>query len=265
LRDARGATTEALPALRERRPAASVIAACLSAQAKAPRRSLVARLFGVAPLTSRSRQLYLGAISELVVADELAKLGPDWAILDAVPVGERGEVVSHLVIGPAGVFAVDIVHHQDGAIEVQGDQLTINGTARPYISSSRNAATDAAMSLTRSAGFNVPVQGLLAFIAPQSLKLRNAPDDVLVAGHRSIFRRLSSMPAVFDAEQISAITDAAARPATWRGVVAPRGLGFDPEAFEALRIEVQRAWAARGFWACATIVVGAVVATQLLA
>lgn len=224
---------------------------------------MAARVFGVAPLNGRSRQLYLGALSELAVAGELAKLGPSWVVLDAVPVGERGQIVNHLVIGPGGVFAVDIVH-QDGDVAVHGDQLTINGAARPYVASSRDAATDAAVSLTRAAGFNVPVQGLLAFIAPQSLTVRNAPDDVLVTGHRSIFRRLSSTPAVFDAEQVAAIADAAARASTWRGAVPPRSLGFDPEAFEALRVEVQRAWAARGFWATAGIAAGAVVAMQFL-
>lgn len=255
--------TGAAGSLRAHPAAASVIAACLNAQAESRRRSIFGRAFGASPLCEASRQSYLDALSELHVAGELEKLGSGWTILHDVPVGERGEVIDHLAIGPAGVFALEVQHQQADTITVRGDVLTINGIARPHLDRSREIATEAAVNLTRAAGFNVPVQGLIVFVAPQSVSVHDEPDDVGVTSDRAVHRWLADREPRLDPTQVAMIADAAAEPATWRGAVPHRTPGFNADAFDALRVEVQRAWLARGFWGTALIAAAAVAAVQL--
>jgi hypothetical protein len=263
--DLQGATsaTGAAAALGARPAAASVIAACLNAQAETPPRSLLGRTFGASPLSEASRRPYVEALGALHVADELAKLGAEWQILNAVPVGERGQVIDHLAIGPAGVFAVAVVHQPADAVTVRGDVLEVNGVARPHLAFSRDLATNAAVSLTRATGLNVPVRGLVVFVAAQSVSVRDAPDDVGVTSDRALQKWFGGRDEVLDAMDVKMIADAAAEPATWRGATARRTPGFDADAFDALRVDVQRAWLARGFWSTALVAAAAVTAFQL--
>jgi hypothetical protein len=262
LRDANTATGAAV-SLRARPAAASVIAACLNAQAESRPRTVLGRTFGASPLSEASRQPYLDAVGELHVADELEKLGSEWVILHDVPVGERGGVVDHLAIGPAGVFAVEVRHQQADTITVRGDVLAINGVARPHVIRSRDVATDAAVTLTRATALNVPVRGLIVFLAPQSVSVRNEPDDVGVTSDRAVYKWLTDRQSTLDPAQVAMIADAAADPATWRGAVTRRAPGFNADAFDALRVEVQRAWLARGFWGTAAVAAAAIAAFQL--
>jgi len=263
--DLRGAksTVGGALSLRSRPAAAPAIATCLNAQTESRPRSIVGRTFGMSPLSEVSRRPYVEALGELRVADELAKLGPAWAVLHEVPVGERGQVIDHLVIGPAGVFAIDVVHRPADVIAVHGDTLTVNGAGRPHLALCRDLATDAAMGLTRATGINVPVRGLIVFVAPGALSVRDEPDDIGVTSDRAVSKWLASRAHVLDAATVEVITDAAAAPSTWRGAALPRTPGFDADAFDALRVEVQRAWLARGLWGAAIIAAAAIAAPQV--
>ncbi|GAA4162775.1 hypothetical protein GCM10022286_22210 [Gryllotalpicola daejeonensis] len=263
--DLRGANsaTAAATSLRAHPAAASAIASCLNAQAESRPRTLVGRTFGTSPLSEASRRPYIEALGELHVADELDKLGAGWVILHDVPCGERGAVIDHLAIGPAGVFAITVAHQQSDAVAVHGELLEINGLARPHLALARDLATEAAVSLTHAAGCNVPVRGLIVFIAPQSLSVRDEPDDVGVASDRSLLKWLAGREQVLDGAMVTAIADAAAEPATWRGAAPRRTPSYDSAAFDALCVEVQRAWLARGFWSTALIAAVAITAVQL--
>ncbi|MBG6212216.1 hypothetical protein RCH23_000129 [Cryobacterium sp. CAN_C3] len=41
----------------------------------------------------------------------LSKLGPEWTVLHAVPVGSGSSDIDHVVIGPAGVFTINTKNH----------------------------------------------------------------------------------------------------------------------------------------------------------
>ncbi|MCL2515253.1 MAG: NERD domain-containing protein [Microbacteriaceae bacterium] len=270
LRAAHRAAEGAQRRFEARLPAASAISACLAAQRQAPPRSLFAKVFGVGPLTEQSRKWYSNAVGEQHVAAELAKLGPDWAVLHSVPVGDRGQTVDHLVIGPGGVFVVDAVHQHGATIDVRRDvrgaQLYVNGAERPYITQSRNVATDAALGLTRAVGMNVPVRGVLVAVSPKSLTVRDQPDDVAVTCERTVRGWLAGESTVLSAAQVSTIADVASQTSTWRGAMFQSRLpAFDPEVFETLRVEVQRAWFARAVWGGALVTAAAIAAVQFAA
>ena len=72
---ARGAVE---PTLRARGPAYSVMQECLRIQSEALPLGKVAHFFGCSPLCADARSWYRGALGELEVAAELARLGPDF-------------------------------------------------------------------------------------------------------------------------------------------------------------------------------------------
>jgi len=60
----------------------------------------------------------IGADGEEKVAARLAKLvkkDPRWRSLHAIPVGENGSDIDHLVIGPGGTFTLNSKHHPRGS------------------------------------------------------------------------------------------------------------------------------------------------------
>lgn len=73
----------------------------------------LARLLDVKTEERASR---IGADGEQAVAEQLAKLGPDWRVLHAVRVGERGSDIDHLLIGQPGVFTVNAKHHPNASV-----------------------------------------------------------------------------------------------------------------------------------------------------
>jgi hypothetical protein len=111
---------------------------------------------------------------------------------------------------------------------------------------------------------NVPVRGLLVAVAPKSLTVRDEPDDVGVASDRSVRGWLTNAGRELSSAQIRTIADVAAQASTWRGAMfQSRPPAVDPEVFDALRVEVQRAWFARAVWSGALIAAAAITAVQM--
>ena len=79
----------------------------------APVKTLLARVLGV---HTDERAWRIGADGEEAVAARLAKLGGHWRVLHAVPVGDRGSDIDHVVIGPAVVFTINSKHHPHASV-----------------------------------------------------------------------------------------------------------------------------------------------------
>ncbi|HEY0249842.1 MAG TPA: nuclease-related domain-containing protein [Gryllotalpicola sp.] len=267
LQAARGRPAANIPSLVARPTPASVITACLDAQAEAPERTLLGKVFGTSPLSDESRKWYAGALGELRVAEELAKLGPSWVVLHSVPVGEHGRLIDHLAIGPGGVFAITVLHDENSAVWASSDSITVNGAERGYILASRDAATDAAVTLTRATGFNVPVYGLLVFIAPYSLTADGEFDDVGITTDRALHKWLTGVESALDEDKAVTVAEVAIESSTWRAgaTTTLRAQAFDPAPLDDLRAEVQRAWLTRAFWGAAAVAAATIGLVQFLA
>ncbi len=87
---------------------------------------------------TEERAWRIGAVGEQAVAEQLSKLGPEWRVLHAVRVGERGSDIDHVLIGPPGVFTVNAKHHPSASVWVGGDTFMVNGQRMPYIRNSRH-------------------------------------------------------------------------------------------------------------------------------
>ena len=118
-----------------------------------PIRSRLGRLLNV---HTDERAWRIGADGEEKVAARLAKVAkkdPRWRFIHAIPVGNRGSDIDHLIIGPGGVFTANAKHHPGAKIWVGGSTFMVNGTRQPYVRNARHEATRAADILTTACGF----------------------------------------------------------------------------------------------------------------
>ncbi len=184
----------------------------------APVRTLFARVLGV---HTDERAWRIAADGEEAVAARLAKLGPEWKVLHAVPVGDRGSDIDHVVVGPAGVFTINAKHHPHASVWIGGNTFMVNGHRQPYIRNSRHEAQRASRLLTAACGRPVTATGLIAVMgAHEGFTVREQPPggDVHVMTRREVDGWLRGRPAdVLEPEQVAAVHDAARRSTTWAG------------------------------------------------
>lgn len=188
----------------------------LALKAQAPVKTFLARALGV---HTAERAWRIGADGEEKVAAQLAKAAkkdPRWRFLHAIPVGDRGSDIDHLIIGPGGVFTVNAKHHPGAKIWVGGNTFMVNGTRQPYIRNSRHEAARAAKLLTAATGFPVDVEGLIVTVNADDVTVKDAPDGVHVVPRMQVARWLLRHGDTVTDATLDAIFDAAHRSTTWR-------------------------------------------------
>lgn len=178
-------------------------------------RHFLARAFDV---KTDERAWRIGADGEQAVAAQLARLGPEWWVLHAIRVGNRGSDIDHLLIGPGGVLTVNAKNHPNASIWVGGDTFMVNGQRVPYIRNSRHEAVRAGRLLTEHVGFPVTALGVIAVMGAQKgFKIKRQPEDgaVVVVPRRRISQYAGNLPQRLVEREIAAIYDAARRSTTW--------------------------------------------------
>lgn len=189
----------------------------LALKQAAPVKTFIARVLGV---KTDERAWRIGADAEEEVASRLAKLGDAWKVLHAVPVGENGSDIDHVVIGPGGVFTINTKHHPNSSVWVGGNTFMVDGHRVPYVRNSRFEARRTAKMLTTALG-GVPVftTGLIVVMgAREGFKVKSQPPDgdVIVMTRREVAKWLSKRPVVLNSEQVEAMYEVARRSDTWR-------------------------------------------------
>jgi hypothetical protein len=182
----------------------------------APVRTFVARLLGV---HTDERAWRIGADGEEKVAAQLAKLArkdPRWRFLHAIPVGENGSDIDHLVIGPGGVYTLNAKHHPGGNIWVGGGTFRVNGHRQPYLRNSRHEASRAARLLSAACARPVSVTGVVVPVGADSLIIRHAPTDVHVVNRMGLVKWLRARRDQLDPAAVDAVYEAARRSTTWQ-------------------------------------------------
>ncbi|WP_194927311.1 nuclease-related domain-containing protein [Catenulispora pinisilvae] len=172
----------------------------------------VCRLLG---LSTDATSWEVGARGERIVGRRLELLRRrGWEVLHSIPLAS-GADIDHLVIGPGGVFTVNTKHHARARIWVAGDRVMVNGRYQPYIRNSRHEAAAAARRLSAALGRAVEVRGVVAFVAPGSLTVREYPSDVLIATDGAIVRMLRRLPTVLSPDEVQAVFQVARRGEIW--------------------------------------------------
>jgi hypothetical protein len=161
----------------------------------------------------------VGAGGEETVGGRLEKLAKHgWHVLHAVPVGDRGSDIDHVVIGPGGVFTVNTKTHPDGRVWVGRNSVRVNGHAVPYLRNSRFEAQRAERLLSAAVGYPVPVRAALVFLTGTlipNVTIKTAPDDVVILDRTDIPGAFKHSSRKLAAEQVARIYDQARRSTTW--------------------------------------------------
>ena len=188
-----------------------------AARDAAPVKTVLARVLGV---HTDERAWRIGAAGEEKVADQLARVAkkdPRWRVIHAIPVGERGSDIDHLVIGPGGVFTVNAKHHPGAKIWVGGNTFMVNGNRQPYVRNSRSEAVRAAGLLTAACGLTVHVEGLIVTVNADDVVIKSQPEGVHVTWRNNLVTWLLRHGDSLPAEALDVIYEAARRSTTWRG------------------------------------------------
>ncbi|MEP6762351.1 MAG: nuclease-related domain-containing protein [Sporichthyaceae bacterium] len=161
----------------------------------------------------------VGAGGEESVGGRLEKLAKHgWHVLHAVPVGDRGSDIDHVVIGPGGVFTLNTKTHPDGRVWVGRNSVRVNGHAVPYLRNSRFEAQRAERLLAAAVGFPVPVRPALVFLTGTlipNVTIKAAPDDVVILDRTDIPGAFKRSSRHLVAEQVAEIYEHARRSTTW--------------------------------------------------
>ncbi|SDB90738.1 Nuclease-related domain-containing protein [Sanguibacter gelidistatuariae] len=202
----------------------SVMVEALRAQESAPERGWWARLTGRSPLTEDARPWYLGAVGEIRVAGLITRLGPEWMVLHAVPVGAGTSDIDHVLVGPAGVVTVNTKNHGTQRVWVAGKAFLVAGQKKPYIRNSEHEAARAAKLLTAAVGRPVTASAMIVVVDPKQMVVREKPASVAVVTSSGMLRALRAQarrgPAL-PAGDLEALRAAAIEPRTWHRAPAP--------------------------------------------
>ncbi|WP_406830264.1 nuclease-related domain-containing protein [Pedococcus sp. KACC 23699] len=188
----------------------------LAARGAAPVKTVFARVLGV---HTNERAWRIGADGEEKVAAQLAKVAKKdqrWRFLHAVPVGNRGSDIDHIIVGPGGVFTANAKHHPGAKIWVGGNTFMVNGAKQPYIRNARHEAQRAAKILGDACGFPVFVEGLIITVNASDVTVKAQPDGVIVVPRMQVAKWLPRLGDILTMEDIDAIYDVARRSTTWR-------------------------------------------------
>jgi hypothetical protein len=197
-------------------PGAEAREQAIAAKDAAPVRTLFARALGV---HTDERAWRIGADGEERVAARLAKVAkkdPRWRFIHAIPVGNRGSDIDHLIVGPGGVFTANAKHHPSAKIWVGGNTFLVNGIKQPYVRNARHEANRAAELLTAACGFPVHVEGVIVTVNADDVVVKSQPDGVSVVPRMQVAKWLLRHGDVLNEAAIEAVFEVARRSTTWR-------------------------------------------------
>jgi Nuclease-related domain len=201
--------------------ARNVPGASASARARALRHEhpLLTGAAAMLGIRTSAQQFAAGARGERTVGRQLNRWATryGWHVLHAVPVGQRGADIDHVVIGPFGVVTVN-TKTTGTAVWVGKYGLTVGGKPVDYLRKSRHEAARAGRLLHRATGLEVPVQSAIVFVGARKMTVRGGgPADVAVLPTpRALRRWLQKQPPALQPDQVEAIYEAARRPASWQ-------------------------------------------------
>lgn len=207
------------PTLRERPAGFAPMVESSALQAAARPRRALERVLGIAPLRPGVHALYERSLLEEETGRLLTRLPADWTVLHSVPAG--GIVLPHLLVGPAGVFAVFPQEARDASVWISADLLSVDGVGSPAMAEADEAAGAVEARLVAHLRPGVEVMPVVVFPAPKRVLVRTPPDRVHVLAAADLVPWLRSLPEVCSALLVDRLADAAELPETWGTVAHP--------------------------------------------
>ncbi len=149
-------------------------------------RLVLARLLGRRPVEDGWRGAL--AAEQLVgtALDGLAAGG--WEVVHSI-VLPGDAVISHLLIGPGGVFCVEAEQVRSARVEVGRDGAPGAAGERrpcPYVRRARHSAARSSLVLSRGCGFLVTVRPVLVLVGAKDVEVAGSLEDVRVLREREV-------------------------------------------------------------------------------
>jgi hypothetical protein len=170
-------------------------------------------------IRTAAKSFATGARGERVVGRKLERWAAryGWQVLHAVPVGQRGTDIDHVVIAPFGVVTVN-TKVTGTAVWVGEYGMTVGGMKVDYVRKSRAEAGRARKLLARAVGASVPVRSAIVFVGARRFTMAaGGPPDVAVLRSPAALRRwLRKQPSVLSPGQVEQVYQAARKPASWQ-------------------------------------------------
>ena len=174
---------------------------------------IVASFWAMRPQLDGTYQLQSGIDAEGWTSTDLKKaLGTGWYVVDGISFGERGDV-DHVVVGPAGVFAVESKYTDSTQASRSGRSMI-----RTWIDQSYDNARRVRLLLKYNYGQEIDVDALVVASGTEFMTLPTEVEDVDVVRRRNLGKRTSvwrGMPRVLSTEQVESIRAALL---DWRGI-----------------------------------------------
>lgn len=233
------------------------MAACLRAQRDREPRTWFQRLRGASPLSAEASAVYAHGVGELESAVALAALGADWFVAGSTDSSDTSVGADHVVLGPAGVFAVCSRRHPGAKAVTAGRMILINGRRVAYVRDASILAERLTDSFAALGAPSVQVRPLVTLTGTSELVRGRMKAPVPVLPLQDLAAWLIRHEAVYSRAEIAALVPVAGRLSGWTARPAVTGPSIRLTArFERLRTEVDAARRRYRLW----IAVGGAVA-----
>ncbi|MEU4209297.1 nuclease-related domain-containing protein [Streptomyces sp. NPDC026206] len=146
---------------------------------------MLARLLGRRPVEDRWRGAL--AAEQLVGAALDGLTAGGWEVVHSI-VLPGDAVISHLLIGPGGVFCVEAEQARGTRVEVGGD-VAAGARERwpcPYVRRARQSAARSSLVLSHGCGFLVQARPVLVLVGAADVEVAASVEDVRVLREREV-------------------------------------------------------------------------------
>lgn len=178
-------------------------------------RLAIARLLGRRPVEDSWRR---ALAAEQLVGAELEGLTPGgWEVVHSIVLpGEA--VISHLLIGPGGVFSVAAERIRGGRVEVDDASVLVPGERHPlpYVRRARHSARRSSLVLSRGCGFPVRVLPVLVLVGAAGVDGADSLEDVRVLREAEV-PGLGELGGVLHPDRVDRIHTVARNRRVWLG------------------------------------------------
>ncbi|MFI9201875.1 nuclease-related domain-containing protein [Streptomyces sp. NPDC053048] len=173
----------------------------------------LARLLGRRPVEDDWRR---ALAAEQLVGTELDGLtAGGWEVVHSI-VLPGDAVISHLLIGPGGVFCVAAEQTRGTRVEVGEVSVRVGAErqGRPYVRRTRHCALRSSLVLSRGCGFPVPVLPVLVLVGAVRVEVDRSLDDVRVLREEEVLG-LGELGGVLHPDRVDRIHTVARNRRVW--------------------------------------------------
>lgn len=167
-------------------------------------------------LGSEERTQRAAVKAEQKLRQQLEDLPIGWHVLHSVDIGQPGRHIDHVVVGPGGVFTLNVEHQPDAKVWVTEHQVLINGAETEHLRHSRFEARRSSALLTEACGFHVAAQSLLILIGAAEVQTVSRPAEVHVRADGDVRDWLCRQPTRLTVATVQAIRGRAGQFDTWQ-------------------------------------------------